>query len=272
MRGIRPMPLSPPRRADYYEVSGTIDVLGAVQISAAPAGNLLLHELSANLLAGDAISGVTGDDYEVILDYKGMRRPATNSPSWAHLAWQVRTYAWLRAQEPGSAPVVAAVLLFVNELEPSAEDIAQLQRDLATGITDVTPSSRDAALINGWRRGQPVPQLSTAFGERRSMRVVNVDQAGVQASLGEFDDVVVDIERSVQAEMAGGSVVAAWRARPSGSPYSTPDERICTACDHKYYCPLAAQVGYGIPPRAPYVGRASFHRRLIDPNCQVPAV
>jgi PD-(D/E)XK nuclease superfamily len=240
VRGIRPMPLPPPHRADYYEVSGTIDVLGAVQIAAAPTGNLLLHHLSADPNAAAAISAVASDNYEIILDYKGMRRPATDSPSWAHFAWQVRTYAWLRSQQAGSAPVLAALLMFVNELEPSAEDIAQLQRDLNAGATDITPSAR-----------QRVPALSTTFREQRSLRVINVASSEIQASLGRFDDVVVDIERSVQAEMAGGSVVTAWQARPSGVPYTAPDPRICTVCDHKHYCPLASQVGYGQPPLAP---------------------
>lgn len=251
VRGIRPMPLPPPHRADYYEVSGTIDVLGSVQIATAPAGNLLLHYLNADSVTAAAIGAVTGTDFEIILDYKGMRRPATDSPAWTHFAWQVHTYAWLRSQQSGAAPVAAALLLFVNELQPSAEDIAELQRNLRSGATDILPSPRDESLIRAWRPRQPVPALSTAFREQRSLRVVSVDSGDVQASLGRFDDVVVDIERSVQAEMTGNSVVTAWQARPSGSRYTAPEQRICTACDHKHYCPLAGQVGYGVPPLAP---------------------
>jgi PD-(D/E)XK nuclease superfamily len=251
IKGIRPMPLQPPRRAEYYEVSGTIDVLGAVQIANAPTGNLLLHHLSADQDTAAAIGAVAGNNYEIILDYKGMRRPPTDSPSWEYFAWQVRTYAWLRSQQAGSAPVLAALLMFVNELEPSGEDINQLQRDLNAGATDITPTARDDALIRTWRRGQPVPPLSTTFREQRSLRVVSVDPSDVQVSLGQFDDVVVDIERAVQAEMAGGTVISAWQSRPSGASYTAPDQRTCTACDHKHYCPLASRVGYGKPPLAP---------------------
>lgn len=251
VRGIRPMPLPPPNRADYYEVSGTIDVLGAVQIAAAPSGNLLLHHLNASPATAAAIGAITGTNFEIILDYKGMRRPSTNSPAWTHFAWQVHTYAWLRSQQPNAAPVAAAILIFVNELEPSAEDIKQLQQDLRSGSTDVTPTPRDDALIQAWHPRQPVPALSTTFREQRSIRVVDVDAGAIQASLTRFDDVVVDIERSVQAEMAGGSVMTAWQARPSGATYTAPDQRVCTACDHKHYCPLATSVGYGRPPAAP---------------------
>ena len=251
VRCIRPMPLSPPRRADYYEVSGTIDVLGAVEIATAPAGNLLIDRIKDVRESATAVGSLSGGNYEIILDYKGMRRPATDSLSWKHFTWQVHTYTWLRSQQADAVPVVAALLLFVNELVPSAEDMAQLQHDLKSGVSDIVPSPRDEDLINAWRPRMPVPALSPTFREQRSLRVVSVDTGDIQDSLNRFDDVVVDIERSVQSEMSGGSVIDAWRARPSGAAYSSPEARLCTACDHKHYCPLASKVGYGKPPLAP---------------------
>jgi hypothetical protein len=251
VRGIRAMPMQALRRADYYEVSGTIDVLGAVQIASAPSGNLLLHHLQANESTAAAIGAVTGSDFEIILDYKGMRRPPIAPPERDYLAWQVQTYAWLRAQQADAAPVIAAILLFVNELEPSAQDIAELQREIRLGETDVLPSPRDRELIERWRPRQPVPALSTAFREQRSIRIVSVDTSYIEASLERFDEVVTDIEQSVLSEMSGGAVIGAWQSRPSGESYEAPDDRVCTACDHKHYCPLARQVGYGRPPLAP---------------------
>lgn len=180
-----------------------------------------------------------------------MRRPAVHTPAWDHFAWQVRTYAWLRAQQAGSAPVVAAILLFVNELEPSQNDIEEVKKEAQSAATDVLPAPRDQALLTSWRPSQPVPALSTTFREQRSVRVIEVDPARVHASLSEFDDVVADIERVVMAEMQGGSVINAWKARPSRRPYSAPDLRACTACDHKHYCPMAPSVKVGGVPKAP---------------------
>jgi hypothetical protein len=244
------MPIGPPRRAEYYEVSGTIDVLGAVELASSPPGNLLLHYLNSNPVTARAIQSLPSGNFEIILDYKGMRRPSTQSPEWTHFEWQVHTYAWLRSQQTNAAPVAAAVLLFVNELEPSGQDIEALQEDVRRGATDVLPPPRDQRLIEGWGPGQPVPALTT-FREERSVRIVGVGSSDVQTSLGRFDSVVSDIETSVMTEMGGGSVVSAWQARPSGQRYSAPDQRICTACDHKHYCPLASKVGYGRPPVAP---------------------
>jgi len=251
VRGIRSMPAAGTRRADYYEVSGTIDVLGAVQIAASPPGNLLLHYLDDDPGIAPSIATVAGGNYEIILDYKGMRRPAVNTPEWTHFAWQVHTYAWLRRQQAGAAPVVAAILLFINELEPSQEDIIQLKREVQAGATDVMPGPRDRAALDAWRRGRPLPALSTAFREQRSIRLVSVDPADTGTSLGEFDAVVADIEQAVLVEMQGGSVINAWQTRPSGQRYTAPDTRICTACDHKHYCPLAPAVGFGSAPQAP---------------------
>lgn len=251
VRGIRPMPVSGSPRADYYEVSGTIDVLGSVQIANSPAGNLLLHHLNSDPTINATITHLPGSEYEVILDYKGMRRPSVTAPAWMHFEWQVHTYAWLRSQQSGSAPVVAAILLFVNELEPSGEDVAQLQREVSNNETDVMPGTRDQTVLRSWRRGRPLPDLSTDLRERRSIRVIPVDAASIQQSLSEFDDVVTDIEETVLMEMQGGSVVSAWQSRPSGNSYTAPDVRTCTACDHKHYCPLAPAVGLGGPPPAP---------------------
>jgi hypothetical protein len=251
VRGIRTMPVGPPRRADYYEVSGTIDVLGAVELASSPSGNLLLHYLNANPATAEVLRTLPAGNFEIILDYKGMRRPSTASPEWTHFEWQVHTYAWLRSQQTGAAPVAAAVLLFVNELEPSGQDMEGLQEDVRARVTDVLPPPRDRRLIEAWHPGQPVPELTTTLREERSVRIVGVEGRDVQTSLGRFDSVVSDIERSVMTEMGGGSVIQAWQARPSGASYSAPQPRICTACDHKHYCPLASTVGYGRPPTAP---------------------
>jgi len=251
VRGIRDITYPGPRRADYYEVSGTIDVLGSIEMASAPAGNLLLHRLNAIPEIATAIAGVAGGRYEVILDYKGMRRPATTAPESLYYQWQLHTYAWLREQQQGASEVVAGVLLFANELEPSQVDMRRLQQDLRGGRTDVQPAGRDATAVTAWTNRTPVPALSRQFQEDRSILIVPISRASIGSYAAEFDSVVEDIEKSVRSETAGVGITAAWATRPSGGAYNAPEPETCTACDHKHYCPLARAVGYGTPPTAP---------------------
>src|SRR5207237_10745914 len=97
--------------------------------------------------------------YEIIVDYKSMRLPAATAPEWNHFQWQVLTYSWLRSQQPNSAPVIAAILLFINELVPSESDIEELQDDVRQNRSDVLPVGTDLAALNAWAGGA-VPNFS----------------------------------------------------------------------------------------------------------------
>lgn len=251
VRGIRPLSYAGPRRGDYYEVSGTIDVLGSVAISGAPAGNLLLHRLNAVPEIRAAINALGDSSYEVILDYKGTRRPSLRANDLEHYKWQVHTYAWLREQQADAGEVVAGILLFGNELEPSGEDIKRLKADVQAGETDIMPNAADTARIRAWRPGAPVPRLSSHFLEDRSVLIFPISRTAIDAYAGEFDGVVEDIERSVAGESTGAPITSAWSSRPSGGTYGAPEQETCTACDHKYYCPIARGAGYGGTPTAP---------------------
>jgi hypothetical protein len=253
LQSIRQMPIDDDalRRADYYEVTGVVDVIGSVSLYEAPSGNLLVHYLEQDPSTSLLVTEASAEQYEVIVDYKGMRRPPTTSPLWNHVAWQVQTYAWLRAQQTGSWPVLAAILIFINELIPSQQDIQELRDDVRSGATDLMPTGLDAVSIEGWRRGQLPPRLSTRYREERSIRLISVDPESVRESLQRFDSVVTDLELSVQREMTGQGVVGSWRERPSGERYAAPERRTCTACDFKHHCPLAPQVREGGPPAAP---------------------
>ena len=250
LQGLRDMPAAP-RRADYFEVTGTADVLGSVQMAAAPRGNLLLHELQADPGVQQRLAALGVSAYDVILDYKGMRRPPHTSPESTYHEWQVLTYAWLRGLQAGANPIAAGIVLYVNELVPSGEDMRALKAEEANGQTDVPAVGADAAALAHWSgRGTP-PALSTQLREARSIRVVSVDDNAMATSLAQFENVVADIEASVLDEMAGSNLVGVWRARPSGGAYIAPAAATCTACDHKHYCPSASAVGYGSAPTGP---------------------
>jgi len=211
-------------RAGRYELHGIIDVLTDVRLSEAAEGNLI----------GDAISRACPDlsgRFEVIVDYKGWRRPAVGHDYWVQGDWQVQTYAWLRERQPNSLPVAAGVLLYVNELASSQDDLALLKRELRKRSSDVLPArgSDDYYLLETWRRGEPVPDLSLDLRMQRAIRVIPVTAESQDDATSRFDEVVIEIERCVAAEASQGRIIGHWA--PGG------DAETCVACDFRHFCP-----------------------------------
>jgi PD-(D/E)XK nuclease superfamily len=241
LKGIRP--LLPPGvvpRADYYEISGIADVLGKITLSTAKKSNSVIRSLESAL---GPLGGLE-DEYEILVDYKGTRRPPLGSPRWKQFEWQIRTYAWLRQAQPDSTKVAGGIILFLNELAPSGLDTLELQKEVwqdPPRLTDVVPAGADLTLLRKWRRGAKRPSFSSDFLRRRSVHVVSVDDKSVSESLTEFDKVVWQIEEGVAGEMTGQNLAAAWVAafKKGGNP--VPKESDCTACDFKTYCPLTSQ-------------------------------
>ena len=241
LKGIRDMPNYQPAvsRCNYYGVRGIVDVISSINLTSAPPGNLILHHLDQNPRLRQIIANLNSPEYEIIIDYKGMRRQPQsdpNNPTWLHHRWQILTYAWLRSQQPQSRPIVAGILFYFNELAPSQWDIENLQYEVANNFTDVMPTGQDLQNIRGWRRRTSVPSLTTTFREQRSIRIVPVDEPSIQSSLTNFDAVVSQIESSVLSETRGNPISGCWRINPV--------RRTCVACDFKTFCPNPAPRRY----------------------------
>lgn len=247
LQGIRRL-LGEKVRAPYYEVTGIVDVLASVKLAQADPDNLIIRYLREVPEIRTFLDAPGTSSFELIVDYKGTRRPGFRSDSWKHFEWQVSTYAWLRQRMPDASPVVAGIVLFLNELEMSVEEFEELQQDVREGTTDVMPAGEERDRILGWRSGLPLPEVSAQFRERRSIRVITVDDERIQASLAEFDQVVHDIEAAVLMESAGHGIIASWSARQSGRSYTAPESRTCTVCDFRYFCPLSLKINVGGPP------------------------
>jgi len=273
LKGIRQLPPDVPRlvrESDYYEVTGVVDVITSAQLAEARDGNTLAAQLQGG-----------ADRFEVIVDYKGMRRPGQDDPAnqaWYHHAWQVMTYAWLRAQQTGSQPVQSALLLYLNELAPGTEDMDKLYEDVIETSpisTDVSPTGANLENLTRWRANKrewsaridtwedqianwwrterrdgatfprmpqmPTP-LSPDFLMKRAVRVIPIDLESIQANLGHFDEEVGTIERSVALEVQTGRLINSWRA--------TPREENCTICDFRHFCPAVGN-NYRAVPTAP---------------------
>lgn len=221
-----------PLRCENYEVHGIVDVLTHMTLTRGADDNLIREHVHR---ACPELRGT----YEVIVDYKGARRPLTDEPYWEQGGWQIQTYAWLRQRQPDALPVAAGILIYVNELTPSTEEMEALRKGLKEGTTDERPvgSSRDMQIVRMWRAGMDTSQLSLAFRLRRAIRVIRVSSSSTDSALREFDQVVRRAEEDIVAEATNANILQAW------SP-DCQDKATCVACDFRHFCPRPA----GEPP------------------------
>jgi hypothetical protein len=225
--------ISPPKgsvqlRANRYEVTGVIDVLTHVEFDALPETNIIKRALK------EACPGLKGK-YEVIVDYKGSRRPDNDEEYWKWGAWQVQTYAWLRGRQHDALPVAAGILIYVNEMSPSEGDIKSLKKQMKNGNSDVLPPSGtpDHYYASAWKPGNATDGLTEEFRIARSIRVIPIDATSIDKATKEFDQVVQEIEVNVATEQAVGDIRKVWKP-------SCKDEETCVACDLRTHCPLPA--------------------------------
>jgi hypothetical protein len=249
--GARPLPEIDKawefRVADRYEMVGVIDVVTHVELQDPRLKN---NPIVRAVLA--ALPAVPKGKFEVIIDYKGMRRPPSSGGNyWAQYAWQLQTYGELRRRQPDALPVAAGVLVYLNELFPTRTDFETTKREIASGKTDVIPTigSEEEALIKGWSvREKEVPILPLAYRLQRSLRVLPIDDNSIAQALTAFDDVVKRIETCRGKEARGVGVMTAWERNPG-------DENTCAVCDSRTHCPDYQRVYGGLSgdskPRLP---------------------
>lgn len=227
--GTRPVPDSEKDlRCDNYEVHGVIDVLTNVTLSEASDDNLIRQCV---LQGYPNLQG----EFEVIVDYKGARRPLIDEAYWDQGDWQIQTYAWLRARQPDALQVAAGILIYINELTPGGTEMQAIRRGLANNSTDIVPEtgSQDEQIVRMWREGMDTSQLSLAFRLRRAIRVIQISPESIERALSSFDDVVRQAEEDVVTESAGRDILQAWAP-------NCEDEATCAACDFRYFCPRPA--------------------------------
>ena len=248
LKGTRHMrldcwPKSLPRReSDRYEMAGIIDVITEVTLDDPAMGS---NRIVSAILS--ALNDPLPDKFEVIVDYKGMRRPPTStSPRapdyWSIYEWQLQTYATLRSLQPDARLVAAGVLMYLNELRPSVNDIAALRRELRYGLTDVvpTPGSNDEQFLNSDKSRGFVPDLSFNFRLKRALRIVPISTESQQDAAQHFDDVVLDIEIARANERRSPQIREQW-------PNSPFDDATCVACDWRAVCPAHPDVTASLP-------------------------
>lgn len=275
LRGIRPMPTTTTiRQSDSYEVEGIVDVITSVELSAAT---------SPNPIVGALLSAIASQEYEVVVDYKGMRRPSNHDPSdptgglWRHQKWQILTYAWLRDQQPDSKLVKSGVLLYLNELVPGVEDMDRLHEEVlgASDVsTDLPPTGDDLQTLQAW------PRSKSEW--RKQLEVWNDEVQSWWRSLsaGQGQDfprmpamptplsLPYRLNRSLRTVDVDGRIIQQSLTRfdevvaeieesisnethghhLTGAWKANPHEETCTVCDFKTFCPASRYRG---APTAP---------------------
>ena len=166
--------------------------------------------------------------------------------------WQVHTYAHLRSTLT-TKPIIAGVLIYLNELVPTKTDFYDLRRavkEKQKGIITPDAGSEDEETLLTWKprdKDDQPPLLSIDFRLTRAIRVVPIDEASKKKSLKAFDDTVARIEKCIAAESKTGKVISAWEKNNSS-------EQNCEACDAKTYCPDYTRAK---KPRLPGVAKKS---------------
>ncbi|MGU3450866.1 PD-(D/E)XK nuclease family protein [Methylobacterium sp. 391_Methyba4] len=222
--GTRDIPgaIANAHRAEKYALTGVIDVLTELELGTAPTDNLIRQAVQARCpnLAGE---------FEVIVDYKGTRRPDNDTREWRDGEWQVQTYAWLRHEQRRSRRVAAGILIYVNELAPGEGDVLALKAALGKDRTDVGPVfDSDRRMLENWRPGARA-DFSPSFLLSRAVRVVPVDDMSIEEATGAFDDTVARIEDCVRREDEAVSILQTWVD-------DCRDGKTCAACDFRYFC------------------------------------
>lgn len=228
LEGMRDMPGDDElRRAPYYSVTGVADVITSVDPEKNK-HNLLLSYLCDNPEVKRMMD--SSKKFEILIDYKGMIRPDSNSDdkTWDHHAWQILMYMWLRKlqleADDKDTPIIAGILLYLNELSPTATNNKDIAKKMESGATDIIGSPED---IRNMKSGQ---MASLALREDRCIRIIPYDEREIKKALVRFDQVVADIESCVLSEMRDSSnVMMHW----CGNKY---ERNRCIACDIKCFC------------------------------------
>lgn len=247
IKGIRNMPQYDEKRSrsNYYGINGVVDVLTSMKINKTleqsnldTYDNKIIEILKKNEDFRKRIAeSVDEEDYEIIIDYKGMKRPPIevsdpkSENKWESHKQQILTYSWLRSQQEDSKSIFAGIIFYLNELVPSKEDLALIKEEMKNGLIDertLEKYKKDFELIDKWQDDDKAPELSNEFKLERSIRIINIDSKEIDKSLEKFDEVVYNIEESLINEMKGCKIQDAWKAEA--------DERTCTACDFRTFC------------------------------------
>ena len=188
IKGVRPMPNYDKNisRSNYYGINGVVDVLTSTKINKIHEqsnlfnyDNKIVNFIKKNLEESDI------EDYEIIIDYKGMKRPPIKvskphaEDKWENHKQQILTYSWLRSKQEDAKHISAGIILYLNELVPSKEDLVLIKDEIVNDLTDIPINDEyheDIEMILEWQEDEKIPNFSDEFKIARSIRFININE------------------------------------------------------------------------------------------------
>lgn len=233
LKGLRKIPnyQKEINRSEYYGINGVVDVISSINLNQTKKSNLIIKFLEKDPKFQKMVEKLDSTEFEIIIDYKGMKRPAVTSEKWEHHEWQVQTYSWLRERQKKSKTVVAGIIFYINELYHSKQGLKELKYDITEKITDIYPSEEDNKEITNWKVGTEVPNFSEDFKINRSMRIIIIDENSLKDSLKNFDTTIEEIEHCILLEKNGEPIKQVWNG--------IAEKNKCKSCDFKSHCSKA---------------------------------
>lgn len=207
-----------------YELTGIADVISSNKI------NEELPSEAVSLLNLLGIRSSTAQ-YEILVDYKSMKRPSLFDQKWHDHEHQIKTYAWLRSKQPGSFQVRAGLIVYVDELYLSHDEVREIRAEQNKHETDIElfEGSSDYYKLRTWD-GHSHFDFTKDYAIKRALRIVDVSPGEIDESLQFIDSTVGSIEKTVLAENQTGRIINNWTT-------NVADERTCVACDFRHSCP-----------------------------------
>lgn len=242
--------------ADRFEITGVIDILSKSKLQLHDEeyrSNFIKRKIIDKFIAEEKSLPDKDEEYEIIVDYKGMIRPSKNDPTWDRHMLQLLLYKFLREKQPDANKVIAGILIYVNEIKPTKSDLKKLLKKYNS--LDIKPE-RDSSEYSALQSRDP-DLISESLKLNRTIRIEILNDAETENALREFQDTIVEIEKRKHKEKDLKNIIESWK------PDKIPDKDTCAPCDYRYKCPASPRYG---TPESPfeYDEKSDFSKKLFD--------
>ncbi len=201
--------------ANWCEISACADIITHTQFSdldLEPVSKLDYKKNALRQLIRAALPRKLPSQFEIIVVYKGGRRPLIESSEteecdlnsdWNIDEWCIHTLAHLRSHQDLTPPVIAGMVIYLNELCPAFDALAAFVSEMEQHTTDIVPpqgSYVEKGLL-GWNK-MPLdirsranqPQLPFDFRLKRAVRFFDITSLTMKKALKTVDDVVIQLK------------------------------------------------------------------------------
>lgn len=188
--------------ANWYEIVADTDIITQKQLDNP---NPESEELRSVICA--ALPRKLPRQFEIVIIYKGQRRPLSENAAagdlhsdWNIDQWCIHSLAHLRHHQAQTPPVIAGMVIYLNELCPTFDALATFADEMEQRSTDIVPpkSSLMEKGLRGWNKIPTVlryranrPQLPFAFRLNRAIRLFKITPQTIKKALKTVDNIVI---------------------------------------------------------------------------------